>query len=227
MKNYLRIVTGTVLGMSISACTVNGQVNNDAPGATVQSSGKQITDVRQLAGSYHDLNISVPADVTFTISPTATLTVQGDDNIVKTIETRVQDGVLIIKSDQFSHSKAKVALIIANPELQSVNLSGATNMTISGLKGGNLDLSASGANKVVATGSVDAVKIHMSGAGDVNSKGLKAITASVSISGTGDVSVNCTKSLAVSISGMGNVTYSGKPAQVQKNISGMGKVTPI
>jgi hypothetical protein len=227
MKNYLRIVSGTLLGISMSACTVNGQVSSDTPGAGGHSSEKQVTDVRQLAGSYHDLNISVPADVTFTISPRATLTVQGDENIVKKIETRVQDGVLIIKTDQFSHSKEKVALIIANPELQSVHLSGATNMTISGLKGGNLDLSASGANKVVATGSVEAVKIHMSGAGDVNSKGLKANTASVSISGTGDVSVNCAKSLAVSISGMGNVTYAGKPAQVQKNISGMGKVTPI
>jgi hypothetical protein len=40
----------------------------------------------------------------------------------------------------------------------------------------------------------------------------------------GNCEVNVTKELNASVSGMGKISYSGNPADVSKNVSGMGTV---
>ncbi len=214
MKNLSKLAMIALLSAGLSACSN-------------QASNEMISEPRQLALDYHDLDISIPAEVTIKVQPSPALTVEAAQDVLKMIDTRVKDGVLVIKTDQFNRLRNKVAITIGNPVLQTIKLSGATNVNMSGFTEGNLTVTASGANKIVAKGTVNQLKVQLSGAGNADLHELKADAADISVSGAGDVSVYCTKSLKASISGVGNISYAGKPAQVQKDISGIGKLKAI
>jgi len=66
--------------------------------------------------------------------------------------------------------------------------------------------------------------IEISGSGNVDTMGIPAGAASVSISGSGKVRVNARNSLSVDIAGSGSVVYAGRP-QVSQSIAGSGSVT--
>jgi hypothetical protein len=66
----------------------------------------------------------------------------------------------------------------------------------------------------------------VSGAGDVRLDQLVAREAKVEVSGAGSVHVHATDSLTASVSGVGDVVYSGRPEDVQKDVSGVGDVRP-
>ena len=84
----------------------------------------------------------------------------------------------------------------------------------------------SGAGGVEATGRADSVEIVVSGAGDVRLQKLTAQEASVEVSGAGSVHVAAAHSLTASVSGVGDVVYSGNPERVKKDVSGVGEVRP-
>ena len=56
--------------------------------------------------------------------------------------------------------------------------------------------------------------------------GLKAENVRITVSGAGDAEVYASKSLHAVISGAGDVVYDGNPADVQREISGWGEVSP-
>jgi hypothetical protein len=68
--------------------------------------------------------------------------------------------------------------------------------------------------------------VVVSGAGDVRLERLVAQEAEVEVSGAGSVHVHATDSLTASVSGVGDVVYSGRPEDVQEEVSGVGEVRP-
>jgi hypothetical protein len=52
---------------------------------------------------------------------------------------------------------------------------------------------------------------------------LVAREAVIEISGAGDVHVHATESLTASVSGAGDVIYTGDPEEVNKDVSGAGR----
>ncbi|MEP6559848.1 MAG: DUF2807 domain-containing protein, partial [Nakamurella sp.] len=67
-------------------------------------------------------------------------------------------------------------------------------------------------------------KVTVTGSGHYNGSTLVTAQTEVDLNGSGDASVNATDRLSATVSGSGNVTYSGNPAQVSKNVSGSGDV---
>jgi hypothetical protein len=84
----------------------------------------------------------------------------------------------------------------------------------------------SGEGDLQANGHVDWVEAEVSGAGDVDFTQLVARDAIVEISGADDIRVHATESLSASVSGAGDVTYTGDPSDVQTDVSGAGDVDP-
>jgi len=93
-----------------------------------------------------------------------------------------------------------------------------------GVSGSTFRTAVSGAGNVTATGEVDLVEVEVTGAGDVVLSELVAGDASVEISGAGDVHVYASDSLSASVSGAGDIVYSGDPQQVEKDVSGVGEI---
>jgi len=64
----------------------------------------------------------------------------------------------------------------------------------------------------------------MSGAGGLDAFDLKAEYARIRISGVGGADIYVTKELDAKISGLGDVTYRGNPANIDKSVSGLGTI---
>ena len=86
------------------------------------------------------------------------------------------------------------------------------------------DFGVSGSGRIIAEGKAKEVKTRVSGSGRIQAGSLVAEKCNVRISGSGDVEINVVEDLDVSISGSGNVAYSGDPKRVNSHASGSGQV---
>lgn len=84
----------------------------------------------------------------------------------------------------------------------------------------------SGASETTLSGKADNFEIELSGAGELDAKGLKSRNVIVDISGAGSAVVHAKKTLHVEISGAGSVKYKGNP-EISKEISGAGSLESL
>lgn len=161
-----------------------------------------------------------------TVGASQLVKITGDDNLVPLIETTVEDGRLYIKPRQPILPDVPLEYEVRVPALRSASLVGATSGEIVGVRGPEFELAVIGSGSATASGSTEALKVRIEGAGDVRATELTAGAVDVSIAGTGDVHVHATEKLSVSIAGAGGVHYRGNP-QVTQDVAGVGSVQRI
>ena len=206
------VVVATLL---LAACTGTGE----------QGSGVEASEQRDVA-PFTRIAMSAEADVVVAVGGAHAVTVRGDDNLLAELSTEVDDGTLTIEEDADLDPEAGLTVDITMPALDQLELDGAGDATIEGVAGESLRIEVSGAGDVEASGEVDRVEVVISGAGDVQTDDLLAREAEVEISGAGSVHVRASESLHATVSGAGDVVYSGDPANVVSEVSGAGEITP-
>ncbi|MBI4861409.1 MAG: DUF2807 domain-containing protein [Candidatus Riflebacteria bacterium] len=149
------------------------------------------------------------------------LEISADSNLLSLIRTEVTNGRLDIGSDSISPSTTP-KVTISVPDLRRLRLSGASKVSIEGVKNEAFTVDASGAVAVKASGQTRSLTVTLSGAGQVAMGDLHSEKARIESSGAGAVDVWASESLSVHLSGVGAVTYAGNPKTVQKEISGLG-----
>ena len=77
---------------------------------------------------------------------------------------------------------------------------------------GKLNVGISGSGDVIIGGNGEAASadVSISGSGNYSGESLKITNADFSISGSGSCKCNVTDNLEASVSGSGNITYTGK-----------------
>jgi hypothetical protein len=119
-----------------------------------------------------------------------------------------------------------VTATISAPSLELIEVFGAGNVEASGIKTKTFKANMSGAGNVTVSGEVDSVELVLSGAGNLNADSLKAKDVSVRVSGSGNADVHASGSLSAQVSGVGNISYAGKPGKVNQSVSGIGRIDP-
>lgn len=207
-----------LLAMALSGCA-------DAETGTT-GSGKTITDKRSLQGEFEKISLSVPANITVEVGKSpASVELTGDDNIVKLFTTKIQNGVLVVDTDNKhfnNHNEIRIA--VTAPVLKAIDMSGAGKLDIENVQGDSFDISLTGACEGKARGKLDNLSATMTGAGNLNLADLECKSAKLNVSGAGTAVVSATKSLDVDVSGAASVKYKGHPANVTKNISGVASL---
>lgn len=218
MKHCLQAAACLLMtGFALAGCAME----------TKEGSGNEASEQREVE-SFTAVSLSGGFDVVVTVGGTQEVTVRGDDNLLGDVETSVDDGTLeLSQPDNVDlEPKAGLTVEITVPEFESVDLSGAGDVNIEGLSVDEFRVDVSGAGDVEATGEVDRVEADVSGAGALRLEELVAREASVDLSGAGDIHVHATESLTASLSGAGNITYSGDPPDVETDVSGAGQINP-
>ncbi|MFN3530107.1 MAG: GIN domain-containing protein [Bacteroidia bacterium] len=176
----------------------------------------------------------------------AELKIEGTEDELQNIEISIEDGILEIGA-----SKRRLGIGITSvngieislPELHYLKLAGAGSAEVSGFNNEQLFIHMQGAASGAFDLNVSVVKIDIAGAGSLEIKGSAAtVVANVSgaasveateytvkdmmlnLSGAASSEVNVTQKLQVTINGIGNVVYRGKPDVVIKRIHGAGKI---
>ena len=156
---------------------------------------------------------------------------EGDEDILKQIETEVSGGRLRIGTDDKWFRKnsngEKITVYITVPEIEAVGVSGSGNIVgQSTIKANDLALNVSGSGSMKldfeASGDVEA---DVSGSGDLEINGnCKSLDSDVSGSGRVSLSGKVAETADFGISGSGKIQASGSADLVKTNISGSGKV---
>jgi hypothetical protein len=171
---------------------------------------------------------------------------QGDANYVEInssgskegIETSVRNNTLYIDSKVDAEYKITMRSVEAlavggtgeissNGTISSdhikLDVSGSGKMNLA-LQVKDLDIDISGVGKIALTGKADNANISISGSGKVDAFDLAVKNCTAEISGVGKCSIDVTDSLRSEISGMGTVNYKTKPAHINTEVSGVGRV---
>jgi hypothetical protein len=189
-----------------------------------KGSGKIVTEKRSLSG-FKGVDVGGIFQVEITAGNEFALEIETDDNLLPLIKTEVNDGVLEIESEGRISPSGKILVRISAPDITELDVSGAANVTLNGVKNSNLAVEASGASKLRIAGVTTKLTVETSGASKVDADDLKTGNATVDGSGASHVELNVSGELNADLSGASHVTYSGTPTAVHKKTSGAGSVS--
>lgn len=204
-------------------------------------------DVRKL-DAFSGIGIAVSADVYYTPGNTHEIRIEGDARDVDDLITKVKDGFLQIKYDDWRTRRSKLSIYITSSELEAVKISGSAqfnseeaisseemelamsgsgNILFEKLTAEEVDVRISGSGDIeLFGGSADEMDVRISGSGKVNAETFEVNEFSTGISGSGSVRVTVKEELDAKISGSGKVYYHGSP-RVNSSSSGSGKVVSL
>jgi hypothetical protein len=175
---------------------------------------------------------------------TAVAVSAGEEKYNNKIKTEVKNGVLKISVDAgvwngFSWSNRKLKAYVSVPEVNRLDVSGASYINISGsLKASSLNLSVSGASEIKGdvqlkslkadlsgasvirlTGTAENASIDASGAARANIFELKVDNGNVEASGASHIAITVNKELNASASGGSSIQYKGDAVAKTTNAS--------
>ncbi len=225
----------------------NDNWNNWGGGERVNGEGPSVTENRDIK-DFKGFKSSLSADITLKQSSGSyKVTVEGQKNILALMKLEVVDGILKIGFEKGYNVNHRVPLKVTleapsftsmgmsgsgnvntigtlSGDKMDIRLSGSGNFDIENLKYTNLNIGISGSGNVHLEGTAETVDLGISGSGDVRADNLKTQKAQCRVSGSGNISLNVTKELDASISGSGDIRYSGSPASVRTKVSGSGDI---
>jgi hypothetical protein len=118
----------------------------------------------------------------------------------------------------------KLSIVVRAPNVSTFDISGVNSLQIEGYQQSRLQLQVSGDSDVKASGQADELNLDISGSGDADLGELKLKGADVDISGAADVTIAPTDWARLDVSGMGDVRLLTRPAKLETDISGAGKI---
>ena len=231
-----------LVALLISGCSFN-IYPKDAK--VVNPSNTVISEVRPVSG-FTGINMAAFGKVIITQGDHESLTIKGSDNVVPLILTTVDNGVLVIRTENNinitgMNNENVLTFTITVKDLENLTVSGAGEATMASLSTSDLNVTMSGAGQVSVdglaakslnvtvsgvggvdlSGEANTARIDISGAGNIKAPSLKIQTANITISGIGGAECWVTGQLTGTISGGGNVSYYGNP-QLDTKTPGLG-----
>jgi len=189
----------------------------------VSGSGVSKTESRSVSG-YDSVEVHGALQVNIEVGPEASLTITGDDNIVPLIQTEVVGDELVIRREGSIRPNTTLRIVVTTPELEGIEVNGASNASVSGIATESFEATAHGASKISLDGKTESLEIDAHGASRVEAEGLKTKHAEVDAAGASRVSLGELEKLDASLSGASRCTYAGDPT-IDENLSGASSLS--
>ena len=195
--------------------------------------------------NFTGIGISISADVYYTPGEKHEIKIEGNSKDVEDLITKVENGMLKMKYQDWKIKRSKLTIYISSKELDRVSLSGSgdfysdqsidaeeMSLAISGsgsinfssLKAEEVDVKISGSGDVlIDKGGAEEFDVKISGSGKVIAETFEVSEFSAAISGSGSCKITVIDELEARISGSGSIHYHGDP-QINSTSSGSGKV---
>jgi hypothetical protein len=244
MKNKSVLLLLLFVSFLATGCSILPGINLNAD--TITPSGNIISEERAVSG-FTAIDIRTFGQVNLAQGETESLRIEGSDNLVELVKTRVQNGVLTIEMQEDINVlnvnfEDLLTFTITVKDLTGVSISGLADVRIPTLFTSKLEINVSGAGQfhldqlqaesvqinlsglgnIELAGEVSREAIEISGSGQVSAADLKCQNADITIPGLGGATVWVTEQLSGNISGGGNVSYYGNP-ETDLETSGIGQ----
>ena len=234
------IITSIILTMSLS---INAQSWWNSK--KVRGNGNVTTETRRTS-DYEGVSFGGSFDVVLVKGKEGKITIKGEENLLKYIETDVKRGVLkiMVKKGVNLRMTRKMVVTVPYKDIEKVSLAGSGDLTSNGtINADRFSLSIAGSGnmrvKVVAntvkssiagsgninlSGSTDELSCSIAGSGDINAYDLKAKTTSAKVAGSGNIKTTVSDKISAKVVGSGNIYYKGKPDKIESKSAGSGNI---
>jgi hypothetical protein len=221
LKQRFLLISIIVLALLLTACgtTVASSVE------TIRGSGNVVTTERNVTG-FSRIQINLGADLALTQGNSESLTIEADDNLMQYIETKIDNGRLIISTpNNVSVTPSRfIKLNVDFSTLREIEILGSSNITANALDLDTLTIRFSGSGSTGLTGSVNEQIIVISGQATMHNFGLISNRVTVDISGNGTIEVNAEDTLNLTVAGMGIIRYTGDPT-ISQQVNGSANIS--
>ncbi len=157
-------------GVSINADGPKVSVNvgeGIGNGPMIQGSGVNKTETRDVPG-FHAIQAESGIEVHYSRGADQTVKAEGDDNIVPTLETKVEDGTLKISHQGNYSTKCPLVVTVQSPNLDSIQLDGACRGKFENLDTKELSVELDGGSSLDANGNIKDLNLDLSGSAKLN-----------------------------------------------------------
>jgi hypothetical protein len=219
-------VTINIGGGNVGDISIDGGVTRSGSGGCgggVEGNGISRKEIRKV-GVFSSVEVDGTFNVYIECRKKQNLEISGDSNILPHIITRVNGSTLKITTGKTICPKTMLEVRISAENIDKAIVSGAVDLSISGVDNNSLDIRIDGAGDINASGKTKNFKVDVSGSGDVKAGELKAENVDVSVNGAGNAIIYASRKLKAEINGAGDIIYYGNPKEVSENIAGAGDV---
>jgi hypothetical protein len=212
----------------------------------VHGSGNITTENRK-ANEFNKLDISGEFRVHLKQDSSFTISITGDDNLLKYVSTSVEGNQLIIKSKKNFCTDDSIVVNVGIRYLKEIGASGAVTVSsngkintgdikfnLSGATKVNLDLNAagvvtegSGMSELNLTGQAASHRVESSGVSKINAFDFVVGDYVINTSGVSHCRINVLKTLNIHSSGAADIEYKGSPSTVNNDKSGASTVKKV
>lgn len=208
-------------------------------GPAVTGSGRLATREMDLTG-FSRIEASSAFALDVTQADATSVSITADDNLFDYLDVSVAGDTLRLRLRPGSYQRVTLRAQIALPTLRSLQLSGASLASLSGLRSredlalalsgasslrgeveaGSLQIEASGASRVELSGAANDLQLDLSGASTARLAGLPVDDADVFLSGASSAQLNASGRLNADLSGASHLEYAGSPTLGRMQTSG-------
>jgi hypothetical protein len=220
------IVVGLLMVVAVTGCTTpvtsaSGRIK------TVQGSGITGREGRAVSG-FHAVQLQGEGEIRVGFGDAEGVSIEADDNFLPLIGTHVENGILIIDLDDREQPlnlrpTRPIRFTIAAKALDGFEITGAGTLVAEGVQADRVTVTIHGSGDVRLTGEAREQVATITGAGNIDTRGLRTVYTRAEIQGAGNVSVWATDQLDAAVMAAGNIEYRGQPT-VNQTISGPGTV---
>jgi hypothetical protein len=166
----------------VVAAAVGCKIPSISAKPSVTGTGALKSETREVA-AFKELGIEGPFTVVVKVGPARSLKIEAQENLLPKITSVVKDQRLLISSDFQLESSEPIRITITTPTLTAADGAGAASLHVEGITGKSFSSDLSGASKLKAAGSADAIRLAGSGAAEIVWDGLRANKIVVEASG--------------------------------------------
>lgn len=217
-------------------------------GKPVKGDGNVVTKTRQ-PGQFSRIQQKGSLDIEIVQGASHEVKIIAEDNIAEHIETEMEGGALVIRTEEGFRLKPTrdIQIVVTAPSLNgvesfgsgdikstteisstsqfNVDTRGSGNITLQ-VKAPEVEAESTGSGNIELSGSCTRLRLSTTGSGNLTADELSADEVVVDIRGSGNGRVFANKSLTVDVKGSGDVSYRGNPS-IKTDIKGSGSVNKI
>ncbi len=189
--------------------------------AQVNGNGKIITKTMDFE-NFTEVDLNFVANVVINCQVENSFKITADENVLPYIGLNVENNQLKITQDKWIEPSKKVQITIGIKNLNRLNTSGYSTVTVNDLNTTNLSVMPL-VGKVILNGKVTTLSAGTE-VGEIDATNLETEEIFANVWSRGVLKINTTNTLHAEIQKNGKIVYNEKPAKIKKRIKGSGEI---
>ena len=209
-----------------NSSSINTGINLGASNSKSLLGDNKLTTITRTLSDFNSVIVNIPFTVNITCNGNHSVEISADTNITPLISTEIKNSTLVISTTKSFNTKSKITISVNAPQLNSIQCSGAGNLTVIEINTDKLNVTANGAAEISLTGKVQNFQLNSAGSSTINAKNLISKDTKLQMTGAGEAQIFASNNLNAHITGAADVTYYGNPKHISKNDIIAGSLEP-